>query len=132
MKLNGSCHCGNVKWIWEKPLESVTACNCTLCRRYAALWMYGHLNEGISISGTASKYERNKKYNGFYFCNNCGCICYYLSNHLDSENRRRMAINVRMTEEVDLIQNLEIDHFEGLNKFEDEARDGRCVKDYWY
>jgi hypothetical protein len=128
----GSCHCGNVKWTYAQPLESVTACNCTLCRRYGALWAYGHLDHGIQVSGETKAYERNRKLNGFHFCTNCGCIAYYLSNSKDDQGRLRMAVNLRMITNPDKIANLPIDHFDGLDKFEDLPRDYRNVRDLWY
>jgi hypothetical protein len=42
-KMKGTCHCGNVTWTLDTPPESVTACNCTICRRYGALWAYGYI-----------------------------------------------------------------------------------------
>lgn len=128
----GSCHCGNVKWTYTVPLESVTACNCTLCRRYGALWAYGHLGEGITISGETKSYSRGRKINGFHFCANCGCIAYYMANANDEKGRFRIAVNVRMISDPDKIAALPIDHFEGLISFEDLPRDQRCVKDLWY
>ena len=38
--LNGTCHCGALNWSLEGDPGSITACNCTLCRRYGALWAY--------------------------------------------------------------------------------------------
>ncbi len=130
--LKGHCHCESVSWIYPKNLESVTACNCTLCRRYGALWAYGYLEEGISISGNTVAYERERQLNGFHFCLNCGCLAYYLSKSKDSEGRLRIAVNLRMIDNPDKIMGLQIDHFDGLNKFEDEPSDGRKIKDLWY
>ena len=31
-----------------------------------------------------------------------------------------------------LLEPVPIDHFDGLDKFEDLPRDGRCVADYWF
>ena len=42
-----------------------------------------------------------------------------------------MAVNVRLSEPASVAQ-LPIDHFEGLERFEDLPRDGRCVADYWF
>lgn len=130
--LEGSCHCEKVKWTYDVPLESVTACNCTLCRRYGALWAYGHLPDRITVQGETKTYERGSKHNSFHFCKNCGCIAYYLSNKLNEHGQRRVAVNLRMITKPELIENLPIDHFEGLVTFEDLPRDGRCVKDLWY
>jgi hypothetical protein len=130
--LEGTCHCGAVKWTYSLPLESLTACNCTLCRRYGALWAYAHLHHGIEASGPTKAYERDRKLNGFHHCVTCGCVMYYLSNHDNEQKQRRMAVNVRMITEPDRIMDLPIDHFEGLETFEDLPRDHRCVRDLWY
>lgn len=130
--LEGTCHCGQVKWTYANPIESITACNCNLCRRYGALWAYGHLGEGISVSGGTSSYSHAKKHNGFHFCSHCGCVAYYLANKKDDKGRLRIAVNTRMTTEPEKIANLPMDHFEGLEKFEDLPRDHRQVKDLWF
>ena len=130
--LEGSCHCGTVKWSYPLSLESVTACNCTLCRRYGALWAYGHLESGIQVSGETKAYARGRKLNGFHFCANCGCLAYYLSNHKDEQGRLRIAVNLRMIQDPAPIAKLSIDHFDGLDKFEDLPQDGRTVKDLWF
>jgi len=121
-----------VKWTYTLPLESVTACNCTLCSRYGALWAYGHLENGVTVSGPTKAYGRDRKLNGFHFCSNCGCIAYYLSNHKDDQGRLRIAVNLRMIADPTVIATLPIDHFDGLDKFEDLPRDGRQVKDIWF
>ncbi len=129
---NGSCHCGEVRWSFAGPIESVTACNCTLCRKYGALWAYGHLNKEVSVSGKSKMYSRGSQINGFHFCENCGGLCYYMALKPDESGLRRTAVNIRMIDDPKKIENLPIDHFEGLVTFEDLPRDHRCVKDMWY
>jgi hypothetical protein len=128
----GSCHCEKVKWTFNSPLESVTACNCTLCRRYGALWAYGYLDQGLTVSGPTKSYGRGRKINGYHFCESCGCIAYYLANAKDEQGRFRMAVNLRMISDPQLIASLPIDHFDGLDKFDDLPRDHRNVKDLWF
>ncbi len=130
--IKGQCHCKAVEWTYSLPLESATACNCTLCSRYGALWAYAHLNHGIQFTGATAKYERGRKLNGYHFCSQCGCTMFYISNAQDEQGRLRMAVNLRMAVDPNQIANLLIDHFDGLDKFEDLPRDGRCVKDLWY
>lgn len=130
--LKGSCHCGEVKWSYEVPLEGVTACNCNLCRRYGALWAYGFLNEGITVSGKTSVYMYSAQHSGFNFCSRCGGITYYIANKLNEQGKRKAAVNMRMVTEPERIAQVPIDHFEGLVAFEDLPRDGRCVKDLWF
>lgn len=128
----GTCHCERVKWSYAEPIESATACNCTLCRRYGALWAYGHVGEQVTISGETTAYGRGSRINGYHFCNSCGCIAYYLANNKDKKGRLRIAVNLRMATDPEKIASLPIDHFDGLDKFEDLPRDHRCVRDLWF
>ena len=130
--LEGSCHCGTVKWTYAPSLESVTACNCTLCSKYGALWAYGHLEHGVKIAGPTGIYMHNRKLSGFHFCKNCGCLAYYLANAADEQGRLRIAVNLRMIQDPAPIADLPIDHFDGRDKFEDLPRDHRCVRDLWF
>ena len=59
--LQGTCHCGALSWNLEGDPGSITACNCTLCRRYGALWAYDYEDERIRISGPSSVYTRPGK-----------------------------------------------------------------------
>ena len=43
----------------------------------------------------------------------------------------RIAVNLRLTEPGP-VAHLPIEHFEGLDSFEDLPRDGRCVADLWF
>lgn len=130
--LSGSCHCEKVKWSYDRQLESVTACNCTLCRRYGALWAYGYLEQGVAVSGKTSAYARGREINGFHFCSDCGCLTHYMANSPDEEGRIRIAVNMRMAQEPEKIAALPIDHFDGYDLFEDLPQDGRCVRDLWF
>jgi len=128
--INGSCHCGAVKWQFEGTPESATACNCTACRRYGVLWIYDYENEGIQVSGQTTAYIRGESL-GFHFCPRCGCVAYWRSLTPNQEGRRRIAVNIRLAE-PDAVAHLPIDHFDGLDTFEDLPRDGRCVSDLWF
>ena len=131
--IEGSCHCGAIRWEFEGDPGSATACNCTTCRRYAALWIYDYENERIRVSGVTSTYERKRENPTlrYHFCPNCGAMAYWRAVNTNEEGRRRIAVNIRLAE-PDAVADLPIDHFEGLDSFEDLPRDGRCVRDYWY
>lgn len=129
--LRGSCLCGAVSWTFDGMPESATACNCTACRRYGVLWIYDFENEGIHVSGKTRAYVRNEGSLGFHFCPDCACVAYWRSLHAQQDGRRRIAVNVRLSE-PETVAHLPIDHFDGLDEFEDLPRDGRCVKDYWF
>ena len=130
--MEGSCHCGAVRWRFDGPLESVTACNCTVCRRYGTLWAYGYEGEEIAVSGPTRAYTRGRGNLGFHFCPACGCVACWRAVAADEDGRRRIAVNMRLAEIPDLIAELPIDHFDGFASFADLPGDGRCVKDMWF
>ncbi len=129
--VEGSCHCGSVRWSHEGLPDSTTACNCTVCRRYGALWAYGFRDEVIHISGRTEAYVRGEDI-GFHFCPNCGCVVCWLALEPGKDGRQWGAVNLRLAHDPAIIADVPIRHFEGLDSFEDEPMDGRCVKDYWY
>ncbi|MCB1684689.1 MAG: GFA family protein [Pseudomonadales bacterium] len=129
-KIEGSCHCGALHWQFRGTPEAATACNCTLCRRYGVLWAYDYEGERISVSGPTQAYIRGEAIE-FHFCPTCGCVAYWRSMQADPQGRRRIAVNLRLTEPEPVAQ-IPIDHFDGLKRFEDLPRDGKCVADYWF
>lgn len=131
MEIKGTCHCEKVNWRYSGELESATACNCTICRRYGSLWAYGYCGEEIEVSGEVSKYRRGRSID-FNFCSNCGCLAYYQSQAKDEKGRLRTAVNLRMVTDPKAVTDLIVRHFEGLEAFEDLPSDGRRVKDLWF
>ena len=129
--LEGACHCGAVRWRFDSQPEGATACNCTVCRRYGALWIYGYEGVDVGVTGETRGYERGGKNLAFNFCPTCGCVVSWRGNVTDPEGRRRLAVNVRMAE-PDAVADIPIDHFDGLDSFEDLPRDGKRVRDYWF
>ena len=132
--LEGACHCGGARWTLEGDPGSITACNCTLCRRYGALWAYDFEGERIRVSGPTTAYKRSGKDDPaleIRFCATCGCVICWRGLRVDAEGHRRIAVNVRMAEPAE-VADLPIDHFDGLGSFEDVSQDGRCVRDLWF
>jgi hypothetical protein len=131
-KMKGTCHCGKVSWPLHTPTESVTACNCTIGRRYGALWAYGYLRHDIPISGETHQYRRSDGGAiAFHVCSNCGSTTHYVAVKPGEDGRHWSAVNLRLTE-PELVAKLPIDHFDGLDSFHDLPRDGRCVSDLWF
>ncbi|MGI6851801.1 GFA family protein [Mesorhizobium sp. 1B3] len=132
--LTGSCHCGSARWTFAGDPGSATACNCTLCRRYGALWAYDYEGQRIGISGPTSAYARGGKNDPtleILFCPSCGCVLCWRGLRLEANGRRRMAVNLRLAS-PEAVADLPIDHFDGLDTFEDLPPDGRCVRDLWF
>lgn len=132
--LTGTCHCGAAGWTFEGMPESVTSCNCTLCRRYGVLWIYDYEGERIHLTGPSQSYtrhDRTKPVLEIRFCGRCASVLAWRGLFLDTEGRRRIAVNLRLTEPAP-VAHLPIDHFDGLDTFDDLPRDERCVRDMWF
>ncbi|MBZ7922248.1 GFA family protein [Ensifer adhaerens] len=131
--LKGSCHCGNANWSLEGDPGSITACNCTLCRRYGTLWAYDYEGERIAVTGKTTSYTRADEKTPsleILFCPTCAGVVAWRSLHLDEHGRRRMAVNLRLAE-LEQVADLPIDHFDGFDTFEDLPSRGKCVRDLW-
>jgi hypothetical protein len=94
------------------------------------LWAYDYEGERIRVSGPTKAYVRGRALE-FHFCPECGCIAWWRAIRPGDDGRRRIAVNVRLAE-PEVVADLPIDHFDGLDSFEDLPRDGRCVRDYWF
>jgi hypothetical protein len=132
--LRGICHCGDAHWTLEGDPGSITACNCTLCRRYGALWAYDYADERIRISGPMSAYTSARQTNPsleILFCPTCACVFAWRGLRLQPDGRRRIAVNIRLAP-PEAVASLAIDHFDGLDTFKDLPGDGRCVRDLWF
>jgi hypothetical protein len=132
--LTGACHCGDTYWTLECDPGSITACNCTLCRRYGVLWAYDYVDERIRIHGATNAYTRSGKGDPsleILFCPTCACVLAWRGLRPEADGRRRIAANVRLAP-PEAVADLPIDHFDGLKSFEDLPNDGRCVRDMWF
>jgi hypothetical protein len=130
--MKGTCHCGQVSWTLDTPPESVTACNCTICRRYGVLWAYGSIGHDIHTDGETQTYRRaDGGAIDFHFCPACGCVTHYVATRAGEDGLHWSAVNLRLTD-PDPIAHLPIDHFDGHDSFGDLPRDGRTVRDMWF
>lgn len=132
--LIGSCHCGKTGWTLSGDPGSITACNCTLCRRYGTLWAYDYEGERIAVSGECASYTRvdsKRPTLEILFCPTCACVVSWRGLRLNEDGRRRIAVNVRLAPPED-VADLTIDHFDGLDSWEDLPSTGKCVRDLWF
>ena len=132
--IEGSCHCGAVRWVLDTRPESATACNCTICRRYGTLWAYDFDGEGIAVRAAPealARYVRGDGSIAFHFCRTCGCVTHWRGLTPLADGRTRIAVNLRMAA-PEAVSAIPIQRFYGLESWQDLPLDGRCVADLWF
>lgn len=103
MTLQGSCHCGAVRFeAAYKPAE-LRDCNCSLCRRLGARWAYYKLDE-VTLTGATETYIQGDRTLATHRCAQCGCVMYWLPlpTPEDAEPYDRMGVNARMCDPEDV------------------------------
>ena len=77
--LTATCHCGAVRVELPRMPRTLTSCNCSICRRYGALWAY-YTPASIRVvcaKGATSSYSWGSKNIRFVHCRRCGCVTHY-------------------------------------------------------
>lgn len=77
--VSATCHCGAVRICVRQMSRTLTSCNCSICRRYGALWAY-YAKSSVAIEaprGGLSSYSWNQKIRAYYRCKKCGCVTHY-------------------------------------------------------
>ena len=77
--IRAACHCEAVKFEIAEPPDWVLDCNCTLCRRYGALWTYYRGDDQKKLLKTpdlnaTETYLWGDREIAFHRCKVCGCM----------------------------------------------------------
>ena len=118
--IEAACHCGAVRLTAPKPPETVTECNCSICRKLAARWAYYSPSEvGMPKAGSTQPYVWGDRMLAFHRCKTCGVTTHWQS--LDG-TQERMAINARIMNGLDWPA-IRVRQFDGAETWEylDEA-----------
>lgn len=99
--VRAACHCGAVRITVDPAPTWVLDCNCSICRRYGALWAYavdpaGKRNLTTTLVQGADALEAyiwGARWIGFWRCKTCGCMTHHTA--LDQPEKIR-AVNARM------------------------------------
>ena len=57
--IEASCHCGTAKLAVARAPRSLTDCNCSICRRYSALWAYYPASDVRLLDAAGAKQRSN-------------------------------------------------------------------------
>ena len=93
MSITGSCHCGAVTVEVARAPETVTSCNCSICRKLGTLWAYYEPADATVVGPTAT-YAWGDKTIDFHHCPTCGCPTHWSPRPGRVGNR--MGINARL------------------------------------
>jgi hypothetical protein len=88
----GSCHCGAVRLILQETPSEAAECNCSICRRTAALWHYC-LPESVVVDGDGIAYRQGDCALDLWHCAQCGCTTHWTPT---DPAYGRVGINLRM------------------------------------
>jgi len=110
--IKAQCHCGNIELTANYIPDTLTQCNCSICRRLAAKWVYYKSDEvKVSFQNQPSKtYIWGDKDIAFHHCPTCGCATHYTS--MPNPDFDRIAVNANMLE-PNAIKNLKTRRFNG-------------------
>ena len=95
MNAAATCHCGAITLEIPEPPTKVTECNCSICRRLGALWVY-HPPEKVAIlhgQNATSTYVWGDRTLEFCSCRICSCTTHWLPL---IDDYKVMGVNARM------------------------------------
>ena len=93
--IEAACHCGATRFEVARAPRRLTSCNCSICRRYGALWAYYTTRE-VRLKYrkrdvvTYAWGDRNLR---FVRCRTCGCILHW--EPVRGGRDFRMGVNAR-------------------------------------
>src|SRR5688500_11377221 len=110
--LTASCHCGRVRLEVARKPRRLTSCNCSICRRYGALWAYykrSSVHVVCAPDATAAYLWCHKPLE-LYRGNTCGCATHHerARKRVDST----IAVNARNME-PDAIASVRVRRLDG-------------------
>ena len=108
----GGCHCGKVRYEVETSLDSVLACNCSICATRGTLLTFVPAAQFTLKKGEAelTDYQFNKHLIHHLFCATCGVASF--ARGTGPGGGEIIAVNVRCLDDVDPGA-LTITHFDG-------------------
>jgi hypothetical protein len=112
----GICHCGAIRIELPSRPETVTDCNCSICRRYGALWAF-YTVDTARVNGHPEgtvEYVWGQKTIRTMHCRNCGCVTHWES--LDPAADNRIGINIRNFD-PESVAGYRVRHFDGADSW---------------
>jgi hypothetical protein len=98
--LQGSCHCGSVRFEVETDFPELTMCDCSICRKKNALMVKVHESRFRLLAGESAltEYQFHTKTARHFFCKVCGIYPF----HRKRVTPDNLGINVHCLEGANL------------------------------
>lgn len=114
--VTATCHCGAVRIQLQRVPRTVTKCNCSICRRYGALWAYC---AAASVRITAPKgglasYSWRRKVRAYFRCRKCGCVTHY--EYRKKSGAGTVAVNASNFE-LDVLEGIRVRRLDGASSW---------------
>jgi len=109
--MEGSCHCGQIRFsVADAPIKAIR-CNCSYCARRGWLTGYANVDEFELLSGkdVLVSYRFGGRTATNYFCPNCGIHTHF---HGTYANRPHYAYSIACLEGIDF-ESLPVEHIDG-------------------
>lgn len=90
--IEASCHCGAVRIEVPSAPETVTSCNCSICRRLGTLCAY-YPPAAVAVHGATDTYVWGDRSMAFHRCKICGCNTHWSPSDPALD---RMGVNARL------------------------------------
>lgn len=109
----GGCHCGAVRYEVTTDLTQLFDCNCSRCRRLAAVMTAAPASAFRLLSGEEAlvRYQFSQHVIDHLFCRHCGIQSFARGRGADG--RETVVVNVGCLDDVPLIERAGIMHFDG-------------------
>lgn len=103
----------------RRPIRKLTRCNCSICRRYGALWAYQQ-RKAIRVSDEKNAlrgYRWGKGALEFFHCSFCGCVTHYHHTDRREDGSDMSAVNMRNANDPSRIANLPVRLLDGAGSW---------------
>lgn len=111
--IESSCHCGAVRLVIASAPETVTDCNCSICRRYGVLWAY-YAAEDVRFVPEKPEtdiYMWDDRSLEFHRCRTCGCVTHWAPVP-EKRETSRMGVNARLMD-LDVLAKARVRRLDG-------------------
>lgn len=100
--ISASCHCGAVRLDAPAPPDKLIVCNCSICRRYGALWAFYPAAQ-VRLEGHPADtegYVWGDRTITTFRCRHCGCVTHW--EPLEPKPDHKISLNMRNFDPAEL------------------------------